>query len=159
MRSTPFLARGLGFLVSCGALLLLGPSSVQAQVPYVSGGPPSGTWGGYAPGYSWGAYAPGSAWIPYTPGTPTAPPVAVQPQPPLGVAVSPAVPPVILTPAGQPVYRTVPATSGRRLINGIRNPVRGATPYADGRARNYLEYGTGRNVPLAKPWLPGAPGG
>lgn len=158
MRSTQFSAWGIRSLAAIGALLLVA-NVTQAQSPYVPGGSPSGTWGGYAPGYSWGAYAPGSAWIPYTPGTPTTPSVAVQPQPPQGLAVTRTAPPGTITVPGQTIYRTVPATSGRTLFNGVRNPVRGATPYADGRVRNYYEYGSGRNIPLAKPWLPGAPGG
>lgn len=158
MRSTPSLAFRVSALLALGTLFL-GPAMSQAQTTYVPGGPSTGSWGGYAPGYSWAPYGPGSAWVPYVPGTPVSPSVAVQPQPPQPFGLTPATQPLVVTAPGQPVYRTVPATSGRALINGVRNPVRGPTPYADGRARNYYEYGSGRNVPLAKPWLPGAPGG
>jgi len=44
-----------------------------------------------------------------------------------------------------------------RSLNMRQAHVPGPSPYADGLARNYYEYGTGRMVPLAKPWLPGSP--
>lgn len=160
MRSTPSKAARLGFLLAIGIISVM-PSMSRAQAPYVPGGS-GGSWGGYAPGYSWGAYAPGSAWIPYTPGTPTviSPPSAaatVPTQPSQPVVLLPGTQPIVI--ATQPIYPTAPVARPRTLINGVSNPVRGATPYADGRARNYYEYGSGRRVPLAKPWLPGAPGG
>ena len=60
--------------------------------------------------------------------------------------------------APQPIYAYA-TTVAPRLINGVANPVHGATPYADGRVRNYYEYGSGRKLPEFKPWLPAAPGG
>jgi hypothetical protein len=129
--------------------LWFGAESADAQTYYPQTGRP-GTWSGYAPANSWSGYAPGSAWGPYAPGTTiTVPPGTV---PPTVAGNNPT--------TAQPGYIYVTPTPGRRtLLNGVRYPVRGPSPYADGRPRPYYEYGTGRSVPLAKPWLPGAPGG
>lgn len=135
-------------------IFCLGAVEAEAQTYYPQTGtyyPPagrSGTWSGYQPNSPWSGYAPGSAWSGYAPGTP-----AVGTVPPAVVGGAPAT-------TTQPGYTYVAPTPGRRtLLNGVRYPVRGPTPYADGRSRAYYEYGTGRGVPLAKPWLSGAPGG
>jgi hypothetical protein len=152
MRST---LRRLSWTAALLGLVSLGygAGSANAQTYYRQDGT-TGSWSGYAPAYPWSGYAPGSAWVPYVPGTP-----AVSPAQPPGT-VPPAVAGGMPATTTQPGYVYAPPAPARRgLINGIRYAVRGPSPYADGRARPYYEYGTGRSVPLAKPWLPGAPGG
>jgi hypothetical protein len=144
MRLT-FLKSGLLVTIGC---LTMGLSAAWGQT-YPGTQPGGSAWRGYLPETNWGGYAPGTTWRYYQPGT--VPP---------GTVTAP--PSTVLTPGGlvtptQPGYVVVPQR--RRLLNGIRYPVPGPTPYADGRQRPYKEYGTGRMVPLGKPWLPGAPGG
>jgi hypothetical protein len=62
-------------------------------------------------------------------------------------------------------YRTVPARSGsspgpataRPVNNMDRSRVAGPNPYHGTQPRSYHEYGSGRRIPVAKPWLPGSP--
>lgn len=133
-----------GILATLG-WLGLGADTVQAQT-YTDSGPADNAWRGYVPEGNWWGFVPGSGWTTYQPGTPNT--VFVPTNPPAGV-----VPPGVVPP--RPNYIVAPRT--RRLLNGVRNPVPGPNPYADGIRRPYIEYGSGRMVQLGKPWLPGAP--
>ena len=134
-------------------------STAKAQTAYYPQAGGSGTWSGYGPVSPWAGYAPGSGWTGYVPGTPAG---AVA-QPPGTMAPGATIPSVVsgnypVTYGPATGYVVQPSVVGRRyLLNGVTNPVRGPTPYADGRPRTYYEYGSGRQVRLAKPWLPGAP--
>jgi hypothetical protein len=62
-------------------------------------------------------------------------------------------------------YRPATARSGsaacttpaRPVNNMDRSRVTGPSPYHGTQPRSYHEYGSGRRVSLAKPWLPGSP--
>jgi hypothetical protein len=142
--------------------ILLAIRPVPAVAQSVSVGPStSRTWPGYRPGTTWSHYQPGQAWSGY--GS-----VRSQSQSPSVIAgrhIHPA-------PSGwagyaparawthyQPgvAWQSYTPAGGRSVLNMNHARVSGPSPYADGRPRSYHEYGTGRPVPLAKPWLRGSP--
>ena len=133
----------LGLLVALGCLSL-GADMARAQT-YPESRPSDNAWRGYVPEGNWWGYNPTSGWATYQPGTPNTVFVPATP----GTVVPPGVVP--------PNPTNIAAPRTRRLLNGVRNPVPGPNPYADGRRRPYIEYGSGRMVMLGKPWLPGAP--
>jgi hypothetical protein len=53
---------------------------------------------------------------------------------------------------------SAPATAPARPVNNMdRSRVPGPSPYHGNQPRSYHEYGSGRRISLAKPWLPGSP--
>lgn len=146
----------LAFFVVTGT-----PREVVAQAP--TAGAPVGAepgWYGYVPGQGWVSYVPPSApaVAPAAPSARTAVPVA-----PGWAGYAPATGWAGYAPASSPYYpapavrapRTLPADGSRRraahvAVNNIAPQLAYALPA-------YREYGSGRNVPLAKPWLPASP--
>jgi hypothetical protein len=116
-----------------------------AQAP----GPGQG-WAGYAPGYAWGSatgpvaytaagaplyFQPGQGWVGYQPGRGW-------------VAYNPGASWAYVSPgAGSVPVVTSPPVQPRSTFYGMRRP---------GVPSSYREYGSGRTVPLHKPWLPGS---
>jgi hypothetical protein len=158
--------RQLSFGVGWGLTLLvgLGLRDAQGQAPGVSSpGTAQPGWYGYVPGSGWVSYAPASA-PRVTPSAPSTPGTTL-PVPPGWAGYSPATGWTGYAPASSPTYpapavrpprrSAVPGDgSRRRLANQAVNRIAPELSYA---LPAYREYGSGRNVPLAKPWLPPSP--
>ena len=118
----------------------------------------SRSWAGYQPGTAWAYQGPAHGGI----GKPSIAPVAI-----------PVASTVISSQGGWAGYAPSSAWTGYRPATAWQHGkssatgrpinrmnlahVPGPSPYADGLVRSYREYGTGRPVPLIKPWLPGSP--
>lgn len=147
------------------ALLVAGttPREVLAQPP-ASGAPVTAQpgWYGYVPGQGWAAYAPPSAPA-VAPGAATSP--APTPVAPGWAGYSPATGWTGYAPASTPNYSgpvvrapesriLPPGASRRRAAHLAVNQIRPDLAYT---LPAYREYGSGRRVPVPKPWLPGSP--
>jgi hypothetical protein len=151
------LALALAFLVGGS----LPRANAQGAAPATNGAP---GWYGFIPGRGWVGYAPGSAPV-FAPGASayrTAPGSYVYA--PGWAGYAPVTAWAGYAPASSafsPAVRVGPQ-QGTLSANGSRR--RAATLFVDRNRPDlaytlpaYKEYGTGRQVPLAKPWLPLSP--
>jgi hypothetical protein len=140
------------------AMAQSGPASSSGSSPVPDPSSAARAWSGYRPGTGWTRGAPDRVSAVQAPAPSTTPSRG-------GAA------PVYASRTGWATYAPSASWTGYRAsagwrgyepgaarpTNRIQARVPGPSPYADGVARSYREYGTGRAVPLAKPWLPGSP--
>jgi hypothetical protein len=158
--------RHLTVAVGWGLTLLVGVGlgDARAQSPAASAPVTSEPgWYGYAPGGGWVRYAPASA--PAVTSSAPRTTVATSAVPPGWAGYSPATGWTGYAPASSPTYPGVavipparqvlaPGAGRRYAANQAVNHIAPGLAYA---IPSYREYGSGRNVPLAKPWLPSSP--
>jgi len=147
----------------CALALAVAPGPLapeaRAQQPVA---PPSGPgWYGYVPGRGWVAYAPNSPSAPVSGTAATSVPASPPASGWYGYApaagwtgYAPASSPIV--PAVRPAPRRVLPADGsrRRAANSAVNHI---APQLSYTIPAHREYGTGRPIPLAKPWLPPSP--